>query len=193
MKSYLVCFGVLLIVSSCGSPEVENQLTPEEITKLKEDQEIQKEKEAQELEAQRLIAYSWKYSESEDEMSSKVTRFANVTSEDVAYLDFPYEGGTFMTLHVREGAKGLDAFIKVSQGQLHTNYRNPTLTLKFDDNEAKSYSVSEEASGDSEYLFFDYPKGIVDKLKSADTTKIQCMFYNEGNHVFTFNTANFDW
>ena len=184
---------VLLSFFSCNSDN-SNRISEAELearVQAKVD-EMMKEMESK-LTEERESEFEWSYSESEDEMTSEMNKYAQVTSEDRVNLDFPYEVGTYMTLHIRNKGNDTDAFIKVTTGQLHTDYNNPTVLIRFDDAQAESYRVTDAASGDSEYLFFTNPKALIKKMKESKLTKIQCMFYDQGSYVFKFNTAGLTW
>lgn len=180
----------LLIFSSCSSSE-KDRLRDAELDAIAKEQVDQTLKDLRKENMK--DEFVWNYSSEEDEMTSNMNRYAQVTSPDMVDLEFPYQEGTYMTLYIREKGGATDAFIKVTTGQLHTDYNNPTVTLRFDENPPEDFKVSDAASGDSEYLFFDNPIALVEKLKSSSKTKIKCMFYNQGSYVFNFDTDKFKW
>lgn len=137
--------------------------------------------------------YSWSYETEKDDMSDEVNRFASITSPDVAEFDFPYEGGQYLTLTIRE-MDGLEAvLIQISKGQFHTNYDDEFVLVKFDGNDPVKYSVSEPSDGSSNVLFINNDQDFISKLKKAKTLKIEAQFYNNGSRVFSFNVKGFKW
>lgn len=139
-------------------------------------------------------ASSWKYFEDVDEMTDKTAYFASVTSKEAAYFDFPYEGGSYLTLTVRKSPKfGNDVYIRISQGQFKTAYDGTTIKVRFDDEPQFSVSCNEASDGSSDILFLTGFNKLVGKLKNHKTMKINAEFYQEGNHTFTFDIENFEW
>lgn len=139
-------------------------------------------------------ASSWRYFEEVDEMTDKTAYFASVTSKEAAYFDFPYEGGSYLTLTVRKSPKfGNDVYIRISQGQFKTGYDGTTIKVRFDDEPQFSVSCNEASDGSSDILFLNGFNKLVGKLKNHKTMKINAEFYQEGNHTFTFDIENFEW
>lgn len=139
-------------------------------------------------------ASAWRYSEEVDEMTDKTAYFASVTSDDAAYFDFPYEGGSYLTLTVRKSPKfGNDVYIRISQGQFKTAYDGTTIKVRFDDEPQFSVSCNEASDGSSDILFLNGFNKLVGKLKNHKTMKINAEFFQEGNHTFTFDIENFEW
>lgn len=137
--------------------------------------------------------FSWSYETEKDEMSDKLNRFASITSPDVAEFDFPYDGGQYLTLTVREMDGSEDVLIRISDGQFHTKYGDEYVLIKFDGNNPVKYSVSEPSDGSSDLLFINNDQDFISKLKKAKTLKIEAQFYNNGSRVFSFNVKGFKW
>jgi hypothetical protein len=135
--------------------------------------------------------FEWNFSNSIDEMTSEKTLLAHITSTDIADLDFPYQGGTEMNLFIRKTNGEYDAYIGVTSGQLQTDYDDPVLVVRFDNDEPLNFTVSESADSDPTILFFDDAKTFVDRLEKSKSIKIQCIFYNQGVHVYNFKTKGF--
>lgn len=139
-------------------------------------------------------ASSWRYFEEVDEMTDKTAYFASVTSDDAAYFDFPYDGGSYLTLTVRKSPKfGNDVYIRISKGQFKTDYDGTTIKVRFDDEPQFSVSCNEASDGSSDLLFLTGFNKLVGKLKNHKTMRINAEFYQEGNHTFTFDIENFEW
>lgn len=137
--------------------------------------------------------HNWEYSESKDEMSGKTNYFVQNTSSDVVNLDFPYEGETSLSIVIRNNDGETDAYIIASQGQLITDYSNSVIEVKFDESPSMMFSVTDASDGDAKYKFFSSTKKLIEKLKSSKKVKIRVQFYNEGFHVYNFDTKDLNW
>lgn len=133
----------------------------------------------------------WDYDSIVDEMSDKTIYFANLISDNIAYFDFPYEGGTNAKLTVRKHPKyGTDVMFMISQGQLLCNDYDGTnyVTVRFDNAPAERYYTNEPSDMSSEMLFLRNSKRFIAKAKNAKKIRIQAPVYNNGNVVFIFTT-----
>ena len=133
----------------------------------------------------------WFYDSITDEMSDKSIYFAEIISDNMAYFDFPYEGGTNAKLSIRKHPKyGTDVIFSISQGQLLCNDYDGTnyVTVRFDNAPAERYYTNEPMDMSSETLFLRNSKKFIVKAKNAKKIKIQAPVYNNGNVVFTFST-----
>ena len=131
--------------------------------------------------------------EAEIEQSAEVADTKNVwkslTSENFAYFDFPYEGGSFLRIDVRYMKKyGTDILLTLSQGQLMSNEYNGTnyVMVRFDDDAPQKYYTNEPSDGSSNCLFLRNTKKFIKRAKTAKSIKIQVPVYQEGNPIFTF-------
>ncbi len=138
------------------------------------------------------IESGWEYTTQEDEMSDNKTKIAYITSDNSEEFDFPYNGGSNMTLSVRRSPQyGLDVYLRISKGQFNCNEYNGTdkISVRFDKNPAMTFKTTTADDGSSDVLFLNNVKKFIAGAKKAQTIKIQASFYQEGNRVFTF-TAN---
>jgi len=189
MKKYLIAAGLLATLSACSSgPSLLERAIIERKAEL-EAEKMLAEKEAEAMAEQ----FSWTYETEEDKMSSETSYFASIVSPDVVNLDFPYEGGSYLSIYLRKTGNESTAFIYISEGQLHTEYDNPTIAVRFGENKAKNFSVSESADNDAQYLFIDNANDFIRELKASKEVLVECMFYNNGSHVFKFNTEGLKW
>lgn len=192
MKKYLLFVAVIGLMASCSADKAEEK-TPGELKAQNDKLAADQKKIQDELAAQEAELYSWQYDESKDEMSDKTTYNATILSRDIAMLDFPYEGGTTMKLFIRNKGGQQDAFIRCENGQITDDYDNRTLTIRFDDEPAVRYEVLESADGDSEFRFIYAANKFIKKLKTAKKVKIQVQFYNNGTHIYNFDTEGLKW
>lgn len=137
------------------------------------------------------VESKWVYEEDVDEMTDSKVRYAYLKSDNEVEFDFPYNGGSYLTVVIRESKrKGMDAYIKISSGQFIINEYNGDnkISVRFDDNEPIKYTMLEPADISTDVLFFRDSKGFVEKCKSAKVIKIEPSFFQEGRRVFTFTT-----
>ena len=135
----------------------------------------------------------WHYSQSTDEMTDKKTYFAWIESEDKAYFDYPYEGGSTLTLTLRQHPQwGKNVYIEISKGQFNSTYGGETIKVRFDDKPAKTFSLNDPADHDHTLRFVSGYSTFLSELKKAKVMKIQASFFEGGSRIFTFKVQNFD-
>ena len=145
-----------------------------------------------EIEQSAEVAYDslrWQVTESIDEMTDTKNVWKSLTSENFAYFDFPYEGGSFLRIDVRYMKKyGTDILLTLSQGQLMSNEYNGTnyVMVRFDDDAPQKYYTNEPSDGSSNCLFLRNTKKFIKRAKTAKSIKIQVPVFQEGNPIFTF-------
>jgi|GEM_PF-3330010 len=194
MKQHLFAAAVVAATAfSCG-----HQLTPEEERAIDEKarQEVEKmlaEKEGEAEAEETTDLYKWSYEDEVDEMTSETRHIATIASPDIVNMEFPYEGGSILYMTVRNMAGDADAFIYISKGQLFTEYGAEYINVRFDDEKPSKFSVSDASDNNAQYLFINDAKKFTNKLKTAKKVAIECQFYNNGKHVFKFDTAGFTW
>lgn len=135
----------------------------------------------------------WKYETTEDPMTSNKTIIAYVFSPDLLNFEFPYNGGSTMSLTLRKKRGVTDILIRVDKGQFNTNYDGTVIKARFDSDPASNYSVSGAADGSSDVVFIDNVSRFIKNLKSSKTLLIEAEFYNEGNHVAKFDVSDLKW
>ena len=132
---------------------------------------------------------SWNYFTDTDEMNDSKSRFASLVSDNTVNFDFPYQGGSSLSLIVRYMKKyGTDVYIKISSGQFICNEYQGTnnVRVRFDDAAPIKFSTNEPSDGSSDMLFLNNAKKFIKLAKQAKTIKIEAPFYQEGNRIFTF-------
>lgn len=132
----------------------------------------------------------WTYENYQDPMTDEVIRTAQVVSKEMIELDLPYEGGTYLNLVVRKSNQGYVSFIQSSNGQLITETGNETVLLRFDGGESIRFDVIDSQDYDSTVKFFKDANKIVELIKNSKILKIQVLYYDHGNEVFTFDVSN---
>lgn len=140
-----------------------------------------------------VIDTGWEYFSKTDEMTDKETKWASMKSVNSFEFDFPYNGGSYLTLSVRKSPKyGTDVYIHISKGQFLASEYNGTnkVSVRFDEDTPITFSTNEPSDGSSDLLFINNTKRFIERAKSAKSIKIQATFYQEGDRVFTFTTTH---
>lgn len=135
---------------------------------------------------------TWAYNTEVDEMTDSKSKYAYLKSDNYADFDFPYNGGSYMTISIRHTKKwGLDVYLSISKGQfLCSEYQGTDkITARFDDGTPIKFRTTEPDDGSSDLIFIVDSKAqaFVNKCKKAKSIKIEASFYQEGNRVFKFS------
>lgn len=137
---------------------------------------------------------NWDYSESVDNMRDSTTYFASNISQNSIDIGFPYNGGSQLSITLRHKAdEGNEVLIITNNGQLWCEYNDCKMSVKFDDEPIKQYTLSEAAAGASETMFVENTNDFIDKLKAAERTAIEIGFYDNGQQQFNFDTSALNW
>ena len=141
------------------------------------------------------IKSNWEYTEYVDQMENATTYIASIESENSVDFEFPYNGGSYMTLSIRKSPQfGNDIYIKIDKGQFNSDYMlGSNVKLKFDEEKAFSVSAKYPSDGSTDLLFIGNYNKLLPKIKTAKTLKIQAEFFMEGNKTFIFDIENFVW
>lgn len=136
---------------------------------------------------------NWSYSLTEDKMEGESIYFARTDSLNTATFGFPYSGAQHATLTLRTHPRyGKDLIFSIERGQFLCGYNNCTVLVKFDDKKATTFSASEPADHSTTTLFINNYSAFAGEMLKAKKVRIQAQFYQEGNHTFEFNVADFD-
>lgn len=140
------------------------------------------------------IASAWEYRESTDKMRGTKTKLAKVASTNKVNFGFPYNGGSKLTIFVRERSQdGLNVFLKISKGQFSC-FDTCAFNVKFDDGSVEYISATGSDDGSSDTIFVQYDeKGFLSKLKDAKHVIIEADFFDSGSSQFDFNVKGLKW
>ncbi|MBS0647374.1 MAG: hypothetical protein JSR97_12415 [Verrucomicrobia bacterium] len=125
-------------------------------------------------------------------MDDKLMYFAVSNSTNDLEFDFPYKGGSTLSIIVRNMNKENDVMLQISKGQFGSSY-SQKVKIKFDDGKIESYSFSDAADGSSNYIFLENSKSLIAKLKAAKHLKIEAPFFQAGRQVAEFDVSGFEW
>jgi hypothetical protein len=134
---------------------------------------------------------TWTYQDKIDEMDSKVTHFAILSSTNKAYFSFPYSGGSTFILNIRNNWKN-EVLLRVSKWQFSSNYWK-TIKIKFDDLEPFTVNFNEPSDGSSDLVFLWSAEKIINWIKTAKIMKIEAEFFQEGEHIAEFLVEWLEW
>jgi hypothetical protein len=139
-------------------------------------------------------ATSWRYSSAKDEMRGTEKFYAMLTSDNQVQLDFPYQGGSSLTLAVRKyGKEATDVLLFIDKGQVTCHMSGCELAVKFDDEPVSSVHAHEAAGGSTNAVFIDYPTTFIKKMKASKHLMLELPLYQAGDKQFKFETAAFEW
>lgn len=144
--------------------------------------------------AAEAAAAPWTYSQNDDPMSKGKTYYASIISSNTVEFDFPYSGAQHGRLTLRTDPKyGKDVIFTIERGQiLCSSYDGCTIRVRFDDEEATSYSASAAADNSTETIFIPNYSRFVEKMMKAKRVRISMNVYQEGAPVFDFDVSGFN-
>lgn len=136
---------------------------------------------------------SWKYQKSDSDISGKLLSGAILLSNNTIDLEFPYQGGTYARIIVRNHPRhGKDIVFAVNKGQLNCQYDNCYINLKFDNGKViKNYVTKPDDGSSLAYFLSNYNK-IIKQIKKSKTMFVEVTFFQQGTHTFEFNVENID-
>ncbi|MDE7369812.1 MAG: hypothetical protein K2N08_08620 [Muribaculaceae bacterium] len=190
MKKFLLpilCFLVVLFAFAlCTSDDSSSETTSEsssDSSLTKEDPQLNKAKKT-----------AWEYHQSIDEMTDKTTYYASIESENEVEFDFPYNGGSSLTLTIRNSPQyGKNIYIKISKGQFNPGINGTNIKVRFDDNEPIIGHCIQPSDYSTDLLFIDNYNKVLNKIKESRTMKINAEFFSEGTRTFNFKTEGLEW
>jgi hypothetical protein len=139
------------------------------------------------------ISNEWEYNTSEDKMTSNITKYATITSNESLSLDFPYEGNNLGYLKLRKKNGVLNILIMIDKGQISGSYENENVKVRFDDNKAITFSYSKPEDSSSDLIFIDNETKFLSKLKKSKKILIGLPLYQNGTQILSFTTENLKW
>jgi hypothetical protein len=138
-------------------------------------------------------ASDWSVSTAQDELRGRTIYYTQATSENRADFDFPYSGGSTLTLTVRRHPKwGDDVVFEISKGQFVCGIDDCRGTINFG-NGAAPITLNEPEDHSSDTLFAANASSVIAKLKKSDRVIVELPFFQEGNRQFTFKTKGLVW
>lgn len=135
----------------------------------------------------------WSYNADTDQLRGKAIYYASADSENSVDFDFPYSGGSTLTMTVRRHPKyGDDVYFRISKGQFVCGVESCEGTINYG-NGPQSISLTEPADNSSDMVFASNGSSVINHLKKAKRVIIELPFFQEGNRQFSFETKGLNW
>lgn len=136
----------------------------------------------------------WIYKETIDPMTDKTTFMAYTISTNSAEFKFPYSGGTWTQLTIRQKDGRNDVSFSINTGQFMPSYSGTEYArVRFDGSQPVTYYYSMSTTGSNNIIFINNTKGIINKLKEAKKITVDFPFFQEGRVIFNFDTQDLKW
>jgi len=134
------------------------------------------------------VATQWEYSETKDEMSGEVTKYATKESLNTVHFEFPYQGAQHGTIMILDNKRVL-FYVEKGQVICHggTEYGTCLVRVKFDDGKEK-YVNARISGDDSTTISFTEPE-FLSNLKKSKKLMIQVEVYQNSYPIFTFDVG----
>lgn len=164
----------------------------EETSKAASEDSIAVESKDAEKETANSSQKTWKISTSKDEMRGSTDTFASIESDNEVEFEFPYHGGSTLSIVVRESQKfGTDVYLLISDGQFIGNAFDGSnyVTIKFEDGPLQKYYFDDAADGSTNVIFLRKEKELIAKFKTAKKIMIEAPFFDSGSKQFTFTVG----
>lgn len=139
-------------------------------------------------------ASTWVEQSYQDDVSGKQAHEVRTPSINSFRLDWPHRMEQRAALVARKHPRwGTDVLVTVQKGQLHCEYRNCYISVRFDDGPVQKFAVTEPADNSSETWFIDSKSKFLAALRKSKKTYIELQFFRQGNRTVEFATADFPW
>lgn len=154
---------------------------------------IEKRPKAERVEEEPVLIRNWHYRSEEDKITSDTVYHAYVEANEKLYFEFPYDGGSVVTLMIREKNNDADIILRVSKGQFIPNITGGSLMVRFGKDKAKKYPTSMSSDYSSDVIFINNEREFVKNLKTHETVIIETEFYQAGLKQIEFNIDGLKW
>lgn len=184
MKNNLKLWGVLLMTAmlyACGGGTSGKQQAEGSVSS--------------ETPKQEEVKSNWRYEEKTDEMTDQKIYFATCVSTNKEEFEFPYNGGSTLSIIIRNTGNQNEVIFYLSKGIMNASMGmgNEYIQIRFDNAKAEKYVYASSANGSLEYAFPSHSQDIINKLKSAKTVKVEVPVFNTARTIFNFNTEGLIW
>ena len=103
-------------------------------------------------------------------------------------------GESHLHIMLRNQGEGNDVMFSIDKGQFHCNYDGCEISVKFDNEAVKTYTVNEADAGKNDVVFLASGKdAFIKKLKTSKKVIIEAPFFQEPRTQFDFDTAGLEW
>ena len=135
---------------------------------------------------------TWQYMTETDDLTDKDLKGAGVKSINEAYFEFPYNGGSTLTLLLRRRGISTDAMLIISKGQFMCGTEGCPIKFRFDDGPVKTLRAGISRSGKTDVVFIGDARVLLQPLQTAHRVRVSANFYNEGYETFEFQPGSLD-
>ena len=136
----------------------------------------------------------WAYDDRHDAMRGTTMRLAWVASDTHPTFDFPYAGGSTLTLQLRHRGASDDVMLFLDRGQFICQpFGEGHVSVKFDDGPVQRFGCGEASDGRATVIFLMPAGRFISQLRKAHRVIIEAEFYQSGSHQITFQTAGLKW
>ena len=137
---------------------------------------------------------TWQYFDQEDKMTSKKTYYALVEANELLEFDFPYNGGSTVTLTIRNKNGENNAYLSVTKGQMLTrSYETTSYRVRFDNQPLQYYPFVAPSDNSSDLAFINNTTKFIKNLKKSKKVIVELEFYQEGLRAIEFDVSNLKW
>lgn len=135
----------------------------------------------------------WDYHSKTDEMTNGKRYFAAVVSTNKQHLSFPYQGGTFARISLRQESEGSQRVVlSINRGQLLCG-QDCQIRVRFDDGDIQTLDMVGPDDGSVHSIFVEDETSFIDKLQAAKRIRVEALFFQQGNKVFDFSVSGLRW
>jgi len=136
---------------------------------------------------------AWTYNTTEDQMTGKETRTAEVISENTASFNFPYNGEQHATLRVINHPRfGKNVTLAIERGQFLAATIGGSVTVRFDESAPVKFWATGASDSSTETLFLNNYSKFISSLRKAKVVRMSTEVYNEGTPVFVFHVGGLE-
>lgn len=137
-------------------------------------------------------ARQWRY-EQRNNSAGQPVYTASVESVNLVPFDFPYQGGSVVTLTLRKGQQDTFVALEVSKGLFTRSFLGGHARVRFDGAQAVTYTLSAAANGRANIVFIDTAPAFIRKLKTARKMVIRLEFAGQPTREVQFSTQGLRW
>jgi hypothetical protein len=137
---------------------------------------------------------NWAYSEDVDKMTSEKKYFGICNSTNEVEFEFPYQGGSNLSITIRNQNNKNEVLVSISKGQIMTSILGEKyFRAKFDDNKPVYFAYNSASDGSADVVFVENVTKFISLLKSSKKLIIELEFFNAGNKLFDFSVEGLKW
>lgn len=146
------------------------------------------------------FAAGWNVSYQNDEMRGTAQKFIQNDSENEVNFEFPYNGGSGMSIVLRskkvelkdgqkpEDLKPTEALLVISKGQfMCSSFDDCHVSVKFDNEKIQKFTMTGASDSSSDVIFFSNSASFIKNLQSHKKLFIEASFFQAGEKQFKFN------